>query len=185
MAYTQADAYTGEIRMFAGAFAPVGWAFCNGTLITITDNQALYSLIGTNFGGDGRVTFALPDMRGRVPVHQGIGVGLTPRVIGQTFGAVTVTLGISQIPSHNHPMQVQNVNAARSTVEGSLLAANTTEPLMYTEYTPDLSNRVKDISGVQSAGGDLSGSTQSHENCQPLTAVSFIICLNGAYPQRN
>ena len=96
--------YIGEIRLFAGNFAPVGFAFCNGQLLAISENSALFALIGTIYGGDGQTTFALPDLRGRLPMHQGTGPGLTTRVIGQQFGTETVTLTTAQIPAHSHPV---------------------------------------------------------------------------------
>ncbi|AGA92241.1 microcystin-dependent protein [Thioflavicoccus mobilis 8321] len=170
------EPYTGEIRMFGGNFAPLKWAFCNGTLLTIASQAALYSLIGTAYGGDGRSSFALPDLRGRIPVHQGQGPGLTPRIIGQKAGAEEVVLTVTQIPSHTHNVQVSADDATLITAADNVAA----KQYIY-----------EDAAGARTAGlmhDSTIGSTgegQAHNNMMPFLCISFIICLEGVYPQRN
>ena len=167
----------GEIRMFAGNFAPTGWAFCQGQLLPIAQNQALFSLLGTTYGGDGRTTFALPDLRGRVPVGFGQGPGLSNRVIGEQFGSELVTLNINQMPSHNH-----TVNAV--TTEGNLnlptnsLPANT--KALDKEYSDANANTTMKATMVNPTGGN-----QPFGVTQPSLGVNFIIALQGIYPTRN
>jgi len=153
------DQFIGEIRLFAGNFPPVGWAFCNGQLIPIQQNTALFSLLGTNYGGDGRSTFALPDLRDAVPIHAGAGPGLAPRVVGETGGVPTVTLLESELPLHSH--------AAAS--------------------APQTTDRAS--GGIPAAGGRyVAGSgavpNQPHDNRPPYLGLSFIIALQGIFPPR-
>ena len=117
--------YVGEIRMFGGNFAPVGWAFCNGQLMSISENHVLFTLIGTTYGGDGQQTFALPNLQSRLPIHMGQGAGLSPYVIGQTAGTSTVTLLTSQMPSHSHTVNVSTASASSATVTGNVPAKPT------------------------------------------------------------
>jgi len=168
-----ATPYVGEIRMFAGNFAPLGWAFCEGQLMSISENDTLFNLIGTTFGGDGQSTFALPDLRGRVPLH--IGAGFT---LGQMGGAENVTLVINQLPVHNHGAVASgggNVvspnNAIWSTDPGGNTAAYTSPPQ---SLSPMKAN------AIGAAGGDA-----PHPNRQPYLAVSFIISLFGIYPSQS
>jgi microcystin-dependent protein len=172
-----ADPYVGEIRLFAGNFAPVGWAFCDGTLLSIAENDVLFALIGTTYGGDGQVTFALPDMRGRVPVHQGLGPGLSPRVIGEKSGAENVTLQPTQLPSHNHVLNATTTAAGASGASGSLLAANKAGTNFY---------------GSTPGGGAMApaaltsaGSGQAHNNMAPYLGLNFIISLFGIFPSQS
>ncbi len=164
--------YIGEIRLFAGNFAPAGWHFCDGSLMAIADDQALFSLIGTTYGGDGQNTFGLPDLRGRVPVHQGTGAGTT-FTLGQNGGAESVTLTAQQMPAHQHPLQ------ARTSVGGASSPANNVfaqgPPGGVQIYTQD--NSVLPVGTSSVAGG-----SQPHENRQPLLAISFIIALFGVFP---
>ncbi|MDE1462243.1 phage tail protein [Spartinivicinus poritis] len=170
-----AEPYIGEIRIFAGNFAPVHWAFCDNNLIPVTENGALFSLLGNRYGGDGRSTFALPDMRGRLPVNQGTGPGLTPRSMGERMGVEEVTLTIPQMPSHTHQLQASN-NPADSIEPQSRVLANG-QPI----YSSSNANLVAmSPSQVGKTGGD-----QPHNNVMPFLCVNFIIALQGIYPQRN
>jgi microcystin-dependent protein len=173
------EPFVGEIRMFAGNFAPRAWAFCNGTLLAISQNQALFSLLGTNYGGDGRTTFGLPDLRGRVPMHQGQGPGLTPRFLGQKFGAETVTLTPDQLPSHTHVPEASSDQASADAPQDKVLAKGDAAPpgRIYTTDPPAV-----DMSPAAIAN---SGASQAHDNTMPFQCVNFIVALQGIYPSRN
>jgi microcystin-dependent protein len=164
-----AQPYVGEIRMFAGNFAPAGWMFCEGQLLPISENETLFQLIGTSYGGDGQSTFSLPDLRGRIPIHQGNGF-----VLAEAGGAEDVTLTAQQIPSHSHPLLASTATALNSSPTGSLLG-NQTLANMYVE---DVAN----VDLAATAIGPVGGS-QPHTNFQPYLCVSFIISLFGIYPQ--
>ena len=173
------DAYIGEIRMFAGNFAPKGWALCDGQLLPISQNQALFALLGTTYGGDGQTTFALPDLRGRMPLHEGTGPGLTPRTLGESGGAEQVTLTLSQIPAHTHVATVSADSTVGATDQpkGALPARNASATPQYgTQANVQMGNAVQ----VASAGGG-----QAHSIMSPFTAVNFIIALQGIFPSRN
>jgi microcystin-dependent protein len=169
-----ADPFLGEVRMFAGNFAPVGWEFCNGQLLAIAENDALFSLLGTTYGGDGQNTFGLPDLRGRTPIHQGSGGGLTPRVPGEMTGTETVTLTSSQLPSHFHPVHATSGAGTTAVPTGASWAAASTGENQYSQATPNASMAA--ISTVAVGGG------QPHDNMAPFQALSFIIALQGIYP---
>jgi microcystin-dependent protein len=161
--------YIGEIRMFGGSFAPAGWAFCNGQVLPISENDALFNLIGTTYGGDGQSTFALPDLRGRVPIHQGNGFTLA-----ETGGAETVTLTVQQIPVHSHPAIASSDNATVAAAEGNVLAQTPS-------YTPYISGSPLNLAlAANSVGSD--GGSQPHTNIQPYLCISFIISLFGVFP---
>lgn len=168
--------FIGEIRMFGGTFAPAGWHFCDGSIIAIDQNTALFQLIGTTYGGDGINTFALPDLRGRLPVHQGTGVGTgTPYIIGEKSGTETVTLTVNQIAQHNHSVAaLTTANAA--TPSGSVYGGNTIDPI-FTANAPS----------AQMAGGmiGIGGGSQPHSNVMPYLCVTFIISLFGIFPSQN
>jgi microcystin-dependent protein len=173
------EPFVGEIRMFAGNFAPRGWAFCDGQLLAVSQNDALFSLLGTVYGGDGRTTFGLPDMRGRIPLHQGQGPGLSSRRLGAKFGEESVTLTTNQLPSHTHGSAAYNTEATVETPTGKVLAKpNNTEGI----YTlPNAGNNVSlSPSTIINAGG-----SQSHTNLMPTLCVHFIMALVGIYPSRN
>lgn len=170
------EPFIGEIRMFAGTFAPRGWALCDGQLLAVSQNDALFSLFGTIYGGDGRTTFGLPDLRGRVPLHQGSGPGLSPRQIGSKGGAENVTLTINELPSHTHPMQATEEPADSPQPDGRLPARSTTVDL----YINDDPTVNLETSSTTSAGG-----SQSHANMMPFLCVNFIVALVGIYPSRN
>lgn len=168
--------FIGEIRMFGGNFAPLGWAFCNGDLVPISENDTLFTLIGTNFGGDGQETFALPDLRGRVPIHQGQGPGLSFYVIGQAAGTETVTITQNQLPTHSHPY-IGTLNPAASTSPNNTVFARAAGDI----YSSDLSAPA--LMSVQSIGAV--GGSQPHENMMPFLVISFIISLYGIFPSQS
>jgi len=164
--------------MFAGNFAPRGYSTCDGQLIAISQNEALFALLGTMYGGDGRTNFALPDMRGRLPVHFGQGPSLTNRSIGQQIGVERVRLTLEQIPSHNHTFNA-STNTANS-VEPLQKTVGVTEDVFYSNQDPI--ERIKDLDAavIGNTGGD-----QSHSNIMPYACLTFIISLAGTFPSRN
>ncbi|MGA1940675.1 phage tail protein [Arcobacter sp. YIC-310] len=174
------DAYIGEIRMFAGSFAPLGWAFCNGQILAISQNEALFSLIGNSYGGDGRTSFALPDLRGRVPVHQGEGSGLSIYPIGAKAGMESVTLRLSEMPVHNHPMQGSTNTGNSGSPIGHLVAEPSEGNNIYSSLLNPSNLKAMDARGIESNGGN-----RAHNNMQPFQVVSFIIAMYGIYPSRN
>ena len=170
--------FIGEIRMFGGTFAPVGWAFCNGQILPISQYDALFALIGTTYGGDGQQTFALPNLQGRVPISDGQGSGLSNYIIGQTGGVDQVTLPTSNLPAHSHTVQG---DAATGTANGPAgnVWANSTGAKQF--VAPAGSNTTMNSGAI----GSAPGSGQPHDNMQPFLAVSFIISLFGIFPSRN
>ena len=174
------EGFLGEIRMFAGNYAPRGWARCDGQLLQISSNAALFSVLGVTYGGDGRVTFALPDLRGRAPIHAGNGPGLTPRMLGQYGGTEYVTLTEAQIPSHSHTVQINTDStvATSDNPKNMIPARNAAATPQYGENTNSTMN-----SNVVSAGN--TGGSQSHPNMQPFITINYIICIEGLYPPRN
>ena len=169
------ETFIGEIRMFAGNFAPHTWAFCDNGIIPAGSNEALFSLLGSRYGGDGRTTFALPDMRGRLPMHQGTGPGLTPRVIGQRTGVETVTLTAADMPNHTHRLEASGNSADSTEPQGRVMGSG--QQAFDTDHT---SLVAMSPSQVSDAGG-----SQPHSNMMPFLCVSFIIALKGTYPPRN
>ena len=169
------EPFVGEIRMFAGNFAPRGWAFCDGQLLAVAQNDALFSLFGTIYGGDGRTTFGLPDLRGRVPIHAGSGPGLSPRALGAKAGAETETLTVNQLPSHTHDYQGTTTAGGQGTDAGNILATRTGD-----------ATYVEDTTGVDMAASAITtvGGSRSHTNLQPFLCVHFIVALFGIYPSR-
>lgn len=171
------DPYIGEIRMFGGNFAPLGWAFCDGSLLAISQYDALFALIGTTYGGDGISTFALPDLRGRLPIHQGQGAGLSPRAIGEAGGSESVALSQGQLPSHNHIPIASSAAGGADTPAGNYWASSASAP----QFVPgDQANVTMSGAAIQASGGN-----QPHDNMQPFLAVSFIIALEGIFPTQN
>lgn len=171
---TTAQPYVGEIRIFAGNFAPAGWSFCDGRLVPISENDTLFTLIGTTYGGDGVNTFALPDLRGRLPVHQGQGPGLSNYVIGEAAGVETVTLTTSQIPAHTHAMRAIGDQPGSAVSPGGKLPAQSFNVVPYINDAP---------TGAFSAGAiGATGGNQPHENMQPFLCVNFIISQYGIFP---
>jgi len=169
------EPFVGEIKMFAGSFAPRGWAFCDGQLLGIAQNDALFSLLGTIYGGDGRTTFGIPDLRGRLPIHMGSGPGLSPRQIGAKSGSESVTVVTTQLPSHTHPLQASSSAATTPDPSGKAFARSSGDA-----YGSDFS-----ASNMSPAAVGSSGGSQAHSNMQPWLAVNFIVALFGVYPSRN
>jgi microcystin-dependent protein len=176
------EPFLGEIRMFAGTFAPVGWNLCDGTLLSISEYNALYSLIGTVWGGNGTSNFAVPDLRGRLPVGQGQGAGLTNRTLGQGGGASQVQLTQAQMPAHSHTFYATSTGGTTVGAAANVLAA-------FTQPTGHVV--LGYASGTTSATGIMdthtisyAGASQYHTNLMPYQAVNFIIALNGLYPTR-
>lgn len=176
------DNFLGEIRLFAGNFPPLGWAFCNGALLSIAQNDALFALLGTTYGGDGQSTFALPDLRGRVPLHQGSLAG-NNYVIGQQAGVETVTLTAAQLPPHSHSASA-STSAPPATGAGIDLAGASpyvpAAPAKPRFYAPAGSGTVSMAAqAIQPSGGN-----QPHNNVAPFLALSFIIALEGIFPSQ-
>jgi microcystin-dependent protein len=171
-----ADPFVGEIRLFGGNFAPQGWALCDGRLLAIAQNTALFSLLGTNYGGDGRTTFALPDLRGRAPIHMGQGSGLTPRSIGYASGRETVALTAQECPAHSHTASGAS-GANQPSPVGNFWS---TDPNGNTAAYSTTANSVMAPGAIGATGAG-----QPHENMQPYLAVNYIIALAGVFPPRN
>lgn len=172
------EPFIGEIRVFGGIYAPHLWADCGGAIIAVSQNQALFSLIGTAYGGDGRSDFGLPDLRGRLPMHQGTGPGLTQRILGQRLGTETVTLSSAQLPAHTHAVQASTAGASTTSPDGAVTAGSSTT--FYTADVPSDAN-VDMASGIVGA----SGGGKSHINMMPYLVINFIIAMQGTYPSRN
>lgn len=163
-----AQPYIGEIRLFAGTFNPVGWEFCDGQLMPISENEALFQLIGTTYGGDGQSTFALPNLQSRVPIHQGNGFN-----VADTGGVEEVTLSVQQIPSHTHAF-LASTNAANQTSPTNNLLAESGTVDIYIEDIPVAQMAPNEVSPV--------GGSQPHTNLQPYLAINYIISLYGIFP---
>lgn len=169
------EGFLGQIIWFAGNFAPKNWEFCNGELLAINSYESLYSLLGTTYGGDGRITFALPDLRGRVPLSPGQGPNLSNYSEGEKGGLETVTLTTNQIPVHTHQL------VASSTIDNTdVPAGNILAEANENIYSSSTSNLVSmNTAAISNTGGI------GHENRQPILATNYIICINGIYPSRN
>lgn len=175
------EAYVGEIRMFAGDYAPQGWLPCDGRPLDISGNEALFRLLGTTYGGDGVNNFNLPDLRGHAPMGQGSGPGLTPRAMAQAVGTPAETLLTTQMPPHSHTIAVQTGNATASAPTGNFLAAAVTggsRPSPQFAYTP----AAPDAPLAPTALSPFQGGGQAHSNMQPYLALNLCICLNGEFP---
>ncbi|MES2796823.1 MAG: tail fiber protein [Bacteroidota bacterium] len=168
-----AQPYVGEIRMFGGSFAPAGWAFCNGALMPIAENEVLFQLIGTTYGGDGQETFALPSLSSRIPIHMGTGGDGQTYQIGELLGTESVTLTTQQIPVHSHAAQANNSSAINASPTNSYLARSSTVD-MFINANPSDAMSSNAIIGT--------GGSQPHDNMQPFLCVSFIISLFGIFP---
>ena len=167
--------YVGEIRMFGGNFAPAGWAFCNGQLLPISENETLFVLIGTTYGGDGESTFALPDLRSRVPIHMGTDTFGNTYTLGENGGVEQVTLTTQQIPIHSHPLIASADLASAPDPAGNVLAQSRVAGVdLYIEEGPVVNMATPSVTPV--------GGSQPHSNLQPYLAISFIIPLFGIYP---
>lgn len=170
------EPFVGEIRMFAGNFAPRGWAFCDGQLLAVSQNDALFSLLGTIYGGDGRTTFGLPDLRGRIPIHAGTGPGLSPRRLGAKFGTEEETLTVNELPSHGHSYSGTNNDASRTSPAGSFPAKSTAD--LY-----KAGNAVK--VNMSTDALDHTGGSRAHGNLMPFICINYIVSLFGIYPSRH
>ena len=164
--------------MFAGNFAPKGWALCNGQLLAISQNTALFSILGTFYGGNGTTNFALPNLQSRVPIHAGTGLGLTPYTIGEQTGTENVTLLSTQIPIHNHLVNASSNGGTQASPAGGLPAIESTGTSL--NYVNAAANSQMSASMIANAGG-----SQPHNNIQPVLCVNFIIALVGVFPSRN
>jgi microcystin-dependent protein len=205
------EGYIGEIALFGGNFAPRGWEFCNGQVLEIQSNPALYALIGNRFGGDGRTTFALPDLKGHCTIGQGTNPGLSPRAVGQATGMDLVTLNVAQIPAHNHHAEAAITNTSVSgSIKGKIVYSQSSEltndPV---NNLPAVTSRTMNIYSGDSYDGTMmadsveanliqmdvaadltvtnndAGGNGPHNNLQPYQVVSYIICLDGIYPRRS
>jgi len=170
------EPFVGEIRMFAGNFAPRAWAFCDGQLLAVSQNDALFSLLGTIYGGDGRTTFGLPDMRGRIPLHQGTGPGLSPRRLGGKSGAENETLTTNQLASHTHDFNANTADATDAAPQGRVVAKG----VGVSFYKAAAQNTDMASNMIANTGG-----SQPHTNLMPTLCVNFIIALFGIYPSRH
>jgi microcystin-dependent protein len=169
--------FIGEIRMFGGTFAPAGWAMCQGQLMAIAENDALFTLLGTTYGGDGQETFGIPDLQGRAPMHAGQGPGITQNYqLGERAGVESVTLTTQQIPIHTHPMLASGDTADQITGNNGVLAA----PVALSTYFASSPDSSLDANTVQPAGG-----SQPHDNMQPFLVLTFIISLFGVFPTQS
>ncbi len=185
----------GEVRNFAGNFAPRGWAFCEGQLLAISQNQALFSILGTTYGGDGRTTFALPDLRGRVAIGPGTGPGLPTYRLGERSGTPTVTLNQTQMPAHNHIATVQMTGQA--SVGTNAEPAGSGEPAgnvlgesssgIYNSSAAEAGEELGGVTDTRTANVTIlnNGGNQAHNNMQPYLAVYYIIALQGVFPSRS
>ncbi len=173
--------FIGQIMLFAGNFAPRGWALCNGQLLSISQNTALFSILGTTYGGDGVNNFALPDLRGRAPIGFGQGTGLSNYDLGQVTGTESVTLNTAQMPSHGHNLGAQNSPGTTNSPTGGFLAQGVEARTAVNNYTASTTSPATlNQASVQPTGG-----SQPHTNIQPVLAMNYIIAIEGVYPSRN
>lgn len=164
------EPFLSEIRMMSFSFAPRGWALCNGQLLPINQNQALFSLLGTTYGGDGRTNFALPDLRGRTPIHVG-----NSHPLGQNGGEQAHTLSLAELPSHDHGVNASTNNATAANPTGNVYARSAIQV-----YGP-----ATNLTGMNAGAAALTGGSQAHLNMQPYLTISFCIALQGIFPSRN
>jgi microcystin-dependent protein len=178
------EPFLGEIRMVGWNFAANGWALCNGQLMPINQYQALFALLGTTYGGDGITTFALPNLQGRVPIHQGAGPGLSPYTIGQSSGSENITLLANQMPTHSHLMGVSNLPGTVADPTNAILAQGNSgasrSPVPVSDYVSTAATGTLAPTAIASSGGN-----QPHSNIQPFLCINFIIALTGIFPSRN
>lgn len=174
------EPFLAEVRIVGFDFAPRGWAFCDGQILPINQNQSLYSLLGTTYGGDGRTSFALPDLRGRVPIHVGRSNGGQEHTLGQKSGEETHTLSVNEIPQHSHALDAVNETAGAANPAGNFLARPVSAlGSVYSDASTGANTNLNDNS-VGRVGG-----SQAHDNMQPYIAVNFCIALQGLFPSRN
>jgi len=177
------DCYVGEIRLFAGTTVPADWHACDGTLLSISGNEALYTLLGTQYGGNGSVTFGLPDMRGRLPVGQGQGTGLSNRVMATQQGTETVTLLQANLPAHTHALTASGKAGTTATAGPDVTFANIPSPaVLYVDGDKAAAEANAVVSSVKTIGS--TGSNVAHQNMMPAVALNYIIALVGIFPTR-
>lgn len=171
-----AEPYVGEVRMFAGSFAPQGWMFCNGQSLAIAENETLFQLLGTTYGGDGEETFNLPNLQSRVPLHMGTGPDGTTYPLAQMAGTEKETLTVQQIPIHSHQLVASAANGSQTNPGGSVPAASPGSVFPYIEDPPGVSMSPQAIAPV--------GGSQPHENVQPFMCINYIISMFGIFPSQ-
>lgn len=174
------EPFLAQIMLFGGNFAPRGWAFCDGQLMPIASYSALFSLLGTTYGGDGRTTFGLPDLRGRVPMHAGNGPGLSPRLIGQAVGTESVTLSEAELPSHNHEVLVAAATATNNRARGDAIGRSD----IYVDNIPADPTTQPSVALNENTIANAGGG-QGHYNMQPTLCINYIIALQGIFPSRS
>ena len=178
------EPFIGEVKTWPLDYAPRGWSFCEGQLLPITQNQTLYAIIGTVYGGDGRSTFALPDLRGRAPMHKGRGIGLTNRAQGLRTGVSQVTLTTSQIPAHNHTLMAGDVDAETGATSNACLAKGGKKSGR--KFTPiDSYSTNAPATTINSESLQIAGGHQAHDNMQPYLSMNMCIALIGVFPSRS
>lgn len=173
-----ADPFVAEIRIFPFNFAPTGWAFCNGQLLPISQNTALFSLVGTFYGGDGKSTFALPNLQGNAPMHQGDGPGLSSRSLGETGGSPSVTLIESELPAHNHALKATVEDGTQGSLTANITVATSVGGKLYQSNTSSSLGSMN-LQQLQVSGGSL-----PHNNLMPYLTLNFCIALQGVFPPR-
>jgi microcystin-dependent protein len=172
-----AQPFLAEVRIFAGNYAPQGWALCNGQILPINQNQALFALLGTTYGGNGVTTFALPNLQQRIPLHQGQGPGLTPRPLGESGGEPTHQLTLNEMAGHNHGLNGTNTPSSVGSPASALLAAPASATPPYHDPTA--------LAPMPAGTLNQTGSNTAHNNLQPYLVLNFIIALQGIFPSRN
>jgi microcystin-dependent protein len=170
------EPFIAEVKIFAGNFAPRNWAFCDGQLLQISQNTALFSLIGTTYGGDGRTTTALPNLKGRAPMHPGNGPGLTTRRLGERGGTETITLSVEQMANHTHDLRATVSRGSSSQPQGNAFNRSVGDTAYHTPTN---------LTGMSPAMAPNTGGSQAHNNVQPFLTLNFIIALAGLYPSRS
>ncbi len=172
--------FTGEVKMFGGPFSPVHWAMCTGQTVATNQFSELFALIGTAFGGDGRTSFTLPDMRGRIPVGQGTGPGLAPKAVGQSLGTEVDILSLSQLPYHSHVFTADSNDAVSDSGENQVFGSLTTNDAIYVNTFDKANAELMSKEAIADTGRGI-----AHSNIMPSTCLNFIICLTGIFPSRN
>jgi microcystin-dependent protein len=179
------DFFVGQITAFGGNFAPKNWATCSNQTIAISQNTALFSILGTTYGGNGTTTFCLPDLRGRVAMGSGTGPGLTPRVLGELSGVENVTLLTTQMPAHNHALNATTAAATGASPQNTILSTSNGADGDGNPFTVQIYGPTPASTTLNPASIGIAGGSQPHNNMQPYLALTYIICIYGIYPSRN